>query len=43
MKKFSDVAGSIAEDAVRYAMQSGITLDYTADFLAKVPHEKIEM
>ncbi len=40
MKKFSDVAGSIAEDAVRYAR---ITLDYTADFLAKVPHEKIEM
>ncbi len=23
MKKFSDIAGSIAEDAVRYARQSG--------------------
>jgi len=31
MKKFSDIAGSIAKDAVRYAMQSGITLDYTRE------------
>lgn len=31
MKKFNDIAGSIAEDAVRYAMQSGIVLDYTRE------------
>lgn len=31
MKKFSDIAGSVAEDAVRYAGQSGIALDYTRE------------
>jgi len=31
MKKFSDIASGIAEDAVRYAGQSGITLNYTRE------------
>lgn len=31
MKNFNDVAGSIAEDAVQYAMQNGIELDYTRE------------
>lgn len=31
MNKFSDIAGNIAEDAVKYAAQSGITLDYTRE------------
>ncbi len=29
MKRFSDISNSIAEEAVRYALQNGITLDYT--------------
>lgn len=31
MKNFNDIANSIAEDAVRYAMQNGIGLDYTRE------------
>lgn len=31
MKDFNDTANSIAEDAVRYAMQNGIRLDYTRE------------
>ncbi|MCI8919011.1 MAG: hypothetical protein HFH29_09635 [Eubacterium sp.] len=31
MKNFNDTAGSIAEDAVRYAGQNGIELDYTRE------------
>ncbi|MCI8403214.1 MAG: hypothetical protein HFI38_14175 [Lachnospiraceae bacterium] len=31
MENFNDTAKSIAEDAVRYAMQSGIRLDYTGE------------
>lgn len=31
MKNFNENANSIAEDAVRYAMQSGIELDYTRE------------
>lgn len=31
MKNFNEIADRIAEDAVRYAMQSGIALDYTKE------------
>lgn len=31
MKNFNDTANSIAKDAVRYAMQNGIVLDYTRE------------
>lgn len=31
MKNFNDIAGNIAKDTVQYAMQSGITLDYTRE------------
>ena len=31
MKNFNDTARGIAEDAVRYAMQSEIALDYTRE------------
>jgi len=36
MKQFSDIAGSVAEDAVGYAMQSGIALDYTRESAGNV-------
>lgn len=36
MKKYSDIAASIAEDAVKYAGQSGITLDYTRESVESV-------
>lgn len=36
MKNFNDIASSIAEDAVQYAMQNGIALDYTRESVQNV-------
>lgn len=36
MKNFNDTASSIAESAVRYAMQNGIDLDYTRESVQSV-------
>lgn len=36
MKNFNDTANHIAEDAVRYAMQNGIALDYTRESVQNV-------
>ncbi len=48
MKNFNDTAGSIAEDAVRYAGQNGIGLDYTresaqnVDTVLEVFHDSLD-
>lgn len=48
MNHLSNIAKSIAEDAVRYAMQSGIELDYTresaesVDTILGVCHESLD-